>query len=187
MGQRVIKDHFREVWQDIFEISSESPSGLAWKTTRGTAVKAGTACGWQSNTGHWKVEYKSKGICVHRVVFYLTYGFLTEGLVIDHIDGDSSNNSPENLREVSFAVNMRNKKLQTNNLSGCSGVHEVHRWVAAWREQGEIRQKSFRVCDYNGDSEAAKQSAITFRQQQINRLNGLGYGYTERHGDINTQ
>ena len=43
--------------------------------------------------------------------------------VVDHIDGDVSNDNPENLRMVTQAVNMKNLAKNRNNTSGHMGVH----------------------------------------------------------------
>jgi hypothetical protein len=45
----------------------------------------------------------------HRVVFALTQGRWPH-LVIDHIDGNPRNNDPANLRDVSQAVNLLNRR-----------------------------------------------------------------------------
>ena len=38
---RVSKDWYKEQWVDIFQIDLLSPSGLSWRVSRGTNVKAG--------------------------------------------------------------------------------------------------------------------------------------------------
>jgi hypothetical protein len=67
----------------------------------------------------------------HRVVWILTYRKGPIGF-IDHIDGDRSNNSVPNLREVSRQENAMNKSIQRNNHSGCMGVH-WHKKDRVWK------------------------------------------------------
>ena len=51
---------------------------------------------------------------------------------IDHIDGIRTNNNVSNLRWATRSENMINRSLQSNNISGKSGVHynkKLNRWV----------------------------------------------------------
>lgn len=52
--------------------------------------------------------FKTKGIYVHRLVWEVFNGPIPPGFVIDHIDGDSSNNKLSNLRCVTQAENLAN-------------------------------------------------------------------------------
>lgn len=60
---------------------------------------------------------------VHRVVWELAYGPIPDGMCIDHIDGDRSNNRLSNLRLVTLSVNQRNAKIPSNNKMGIVGVY----------------------------------------------------------------
>lgn len=42
---------------------------------------------------------------------------------VDHRNGDGADNRINNLRKVSHQENCKNKSMQTNNTSGCVGVH----------------------------------------------------------------
>lgn len=46
-----------------------------------------------------------------------------EGMVIDHIDGNSLNNQRKNLRVCSIADNVKNQKIRIDNKSGFKGVY----------------------------------------------------------------
>jgi len=52
--------------------------------------------------------------------------------VIDHINGDRSDNRIENLREASMSNNQHNRPIQKNNTSGFKGVH-FHKVTGKWR------------------------------------------------------
>lgn len=172
-------DHNIEEWKDVFQIDRNSPSGVSWNINGNNKVK-GKPCGWKSDTGHWKCEYKNKSISLHRVVFYLANGYVDSNMVVDHIDQNPSNNVIENLRIISPKENFRNKKKGSNNVSGVNGVHEIHKFVATWSEDGKAKSKDFRVSDYG--VELAKEMAIKFRENKIEYLNSLGYNYSDIHG-----
>ena len=60
---------------------------------------------------------------------------------IDHIDGKPLNNRKYNLREATNSQNMMNRKLQSNNTSGVTGViWDKHK--EKWRAQIKINNKN---------------------------------------------
>ena len=57
---------------------------------------------------------------VHKLIYLYHYGYVPKQL--DHINGDTSDNRIENLREVSSSENMMNRRIFSNNKSGYKGV-----------------------------------------------------------------
>jgi hypothetical protein len=173
------KDYFKEQWKDVFEYCETSPSGVVWKINGNNKVK-GRSVGYQTTHGHWKCEYNNKSISLHRVIYYLHHGILDCEQVVDHIDGNASNNAICNLRLVERVINSRNKKISLNNTVGFAGVHEQHSFIANWSEGGRQKSKKFNVKNYANIDEA-RQAAIDFRIQKIQEMNQRGAGYTDRH------
>jgi hypothetical protein len=80
---------------------------------------------------------KSQGLFkLHRLIFLMHHGYLPA--VVDHIDGNSTNNRIDNLRESSVQQNSCNLKLNINNTSGYKGVHSIREgfWSAHIRSKG---------------------------------------------------
>lgn len=104
---------------------------LRWSKDIGTA-KADDEAGSEIGRGYRQIKYKGKRYLSHRVIFFLENGFLPEQ--VDHIDGDTSNNDPKNLRAATHSQNMINRKTQENNTSGNRGVDFMKR-TKKWRAQ----------------------------------------------------
>lgn len=96
------------------------------RSVSGRTLKAGV-CG----TGYKMVTLQARGSrrweTVHRIVVESHIGKIPHGMVIDHRNGDKSDNRIENLRIVTSSQNGRNK-IKTNNPNGHRGV-----WFCAAR------------------------------------------------------
>lgn len=72
--------------------------------------------------GYRKLMIDGKSYMEHRVVYYLSTGVWPGDLQIDHINGDPSDNSPENLRLVDSKGNHRSHKTKRGTTSRYRGV-----------------------------------------------------------------
>lgn len=110
---------------------------LRWKVTRRSRVKAGDIAGTVNKAGYIYVNVDGLPQCGHRIAWALTHGEWPDG-VIDHINGDPSDNRLCNLRIATHQQNIQNRKVNSNNRSGFKGV-SLHkksgRWVA-WITRG---------------------------------------------------
>lgn len=94
----------------------------------------GQPAGNRNVRGYVVLDFHGMKLRAHRVAWFLAYGIWPE--VIDHINGDPSDNRLVNLRSCRHADNARNKGLPSNNTSGFKGVHwhiGVRRWIAKLR------------------------------------------------------
>jgi malate synthase len=124
------------------------------------------------------------------LVWFITYGKFPDG-VIDHLDGDPSNNRIENLRDVPQRVNMQNrKKFNRIEVDLPTGVKvgnrnkfdEILGYAAQWYDMnGKLCAVYFGIREYH-TLEAALAAAIARRDIEVNHLKDLGAAYTERHG-----
>jgi hypothetical protein len=87
--------------------------------------KNGKKAGTPHHTGYIQISIDGKLHNAHRLVFMLHHGWAPE--IIDHVDGDRSNNKIENLRPATWRQNLQNMKLRPTNKSGCKNVS----WSAA--------------------------------------------------------
>jgi hypothetical protein len=138
---------------------------------------------------YWNIKICNTAYKAHRIIYLLTYGNISSEMQIDHINGDSLDNSIGNLRLVTNTVNRRNLKRYSNNTTGVNGVHYVVNasgimyFVACWYEGEKRKTKSFPISRYENPDDALE-SARIYREDKILEINKqLGEsGYTDRHG-----
>lgn len=164
---------------DCLAYSEDSPSGLVWIKSRGSARKGSIAGNYDSE--YWRVGRRER-ILAHRIIWELVFGKIPDGCIVDHKDGDKTNNKISNLRVIPFEHNVQNCAMFKNNSSGYTGVKyrlDYDSWVATWSENGQGKAKSFST---NKWGEGAKTMAIEYRKAKIEELTSKGAAYTERHG-----
>lgn len=186
-------------WNEWFYYDENSPSCLRWKVDiysgggngkilgRKLAEAGGIAGSLRNNTGYYSVRLHNKSYSCHRVIWELLYEVeIPCSQHIDHIDGVKENNKVWNLRLVTSITNSRNRKLSSNNNSGCNGV--AIKWngsswccVARWKPlDSKEKSKAFSINKLG--IMVAFRDAVIHRQKMIEELNSQGAGYTERHG-----
>lgn len=72
--------------------------------------------------GYAQFQLKGKTHRYHRVVWEVCNGPIPEGMQIDHIDRDKTNNRLENLRLATSFVNAQNRRMHSSNSSGIPNV-----------------------------------------------------------------
>ena len=84
------------------------------------------------DNGYLTIAYRGKRFLAHRLAWFYMKGYWPD--VIDHINGNPSDNRFCNLRDTSQARNTHNRRLGRNNTSGARNVYfERHtgRWKVA--------------------------------------------------------
>lgn len=76
--------------------------------------------------GYRYIRVKGKMRLAHRMAWVMYHGEEPDGLV-DHINGDRTDNRIENLRLATYSQNSANAKLHTRNTSGLKGASRVFR------------------------------------------------------------
>lgn len=88
----------------------------------GSRTKAGDIAGGLDRNGHVRIYVDGQIYAAHRLAWLYMYGSMPCG-VIDHMDGNRSNNAISNLRDVSMSVNQQNqRKPHSRGTTGFLGV-----------------------------------------------------------------
>jgi len=118
-------------------IYSPSTGHLTWDEDLGSAITtaryAGKLVNNVSGSGYVRVSVGRVRMLAHRVCYAIYYGAWPDG-VIDHINGNRTDNRIENLRVIKRSENQKNMKLSVANTSGQCGVHwnkRKRKWMAA--------------------------------------------------------
>ena len=97
---------------------------LVWKMGRRSGSPAGTV----TKKGYVRVKL-DKNYMAHRIIWAMFYGYWPKNM-IDHIDGDRSNNRISNLREATPSQNAINSKIKSTNSCGVKGIYKKNNvWV----------------------------------------------------------
>lgn len=121
--------HWRVRTADIFQNGGHNAVHICSRwNTRYAGRQAFTSV---SKRGYNQTACLGRVILAHRVAWVLMTG--DHPGIIDHINGNRTDNRWENLRSVDQQLNMRNARFKTRASSGCMGV--------SW----DTRSKSWRV------------------------------------------
>lgn len=204
---KAVYDYNSIDWNSLFEYDPSVQTGLRWKVDRWCgrwgkilAAKAGTPAGNIHEDKKRKTRYAnvpSSGVNwkAHRVIWIMHNGHLSEDHVIDHIDGNTLNNSIGNLRAVKQVLNNRNASLRKDNSSGLSGVHITTArstkpgkvftyFTSTWYEEqnGKLKRFSKHFSVEKLGLLPAQSEACEYRKSKIDQLNSKGYNYSSNHG-----
>lgn len=102
---------------------------LYWKVSTNNRVKVGDEVGTPHKTKYGETGYRQVSVqgnifLVHRIIWKMMIGRIPDGMEIDHIDRDRTNNTINNLRLVTRQEQMQNVS-NTKNRVGSTGEKGV--------------------------------------------------------------
>jgi len=119
---------------------------------RGGRRQAGCRAGF-FGPGYYQVGIGQSRHMLHRVIYALHYGSFDETKMIDHVDGDRTNNRIGNLRLVDMTQNLHNSKVWSTNTSGYTGVSWSTR-ESKWRAAIRVAGRSISLGQFNKKEDA---------------------------------
>lgn len=128
---------------------------------------------WLDNRGYAMTAIKHNGKWKNQLMHRMIMDVNDRWMLVDHINGNPSDNRRSNLRLCTNAENMRNRGATKNNTSGVKGLHyhkQCNLWQARIRLNGKQYTKSF-ACKKHGE-ELAKELAIQWLEQNREKLHG---------------
>jgi len=128
---------------------------LYWKTPTKKSNKDRRVKGGRSSKGYYYTSFVYEKIKYHekfsRLIWVLVHGEVPKG-VIDHIDGNTSNDSISNLRDVSRSENLRNHpRFRDGDIIG---VFYDKRYSLPWKVQFSIKRQTHYFGRYATEKEA---------------------------------
>jgi hypothetical protein len=95
---------------------------IIWKVKPNKSIKAGTEAGYINAQGYRSFMHQGKNYLAHRVIWEMHKGSIPNGMQVDHINRDRSDNRIENLRLVTHQQNCWNSTGY-----GVTGIKNVHK------------------------------------------------------------
>lgn len=145
---------------------------LTWIKKLASTTVIGSRAGSTSKSGYRRLTFRGKNYQEHHIIWCIVHGHFPAGQ-IDHENQVRDCNAINNLREVTKAVNARNRARRTNHLdeAGIWFCKRRQRYIAEITYNGKkVYQKSFENID----------QAIKERQAKAEEL-----GFHDNHGKSN--
>ncbi len=98
---------FKMTEQELKELFDYRDGYLYWKKS-GSGRKLNQPIGCKNKLGYWQCKVKNKQWYLHRLIWLWHGNKLIQGMQIDHINRNPSDNRIENLRQVTPSKNRQN-------------------------------------------------------------------------------
>ena len=123
-----------------------------WLVDKKANKVKGKIAGSERKDKYFHIKLNKKMYLSHRLAFLYVYGYIPD--IIDHINGNPSDNRICNLREATYSQNGCNSKIPNTNISGVKGI-SWHKQNKKWQASIKINKKFIYLGTYNTVEEAA--------------------------------
>lgn len=137
------------------EILDYNPSTgiFTWKARTSIRVRIGDVAGCIRKDGYVVITINGQLNFAHRLAFIWMTGSCPD--LVDHINGEKSDNAWTNLRKASFSANSRNRRSVKGSSSKYVGVC-WHTRDEKWRAQIKSNGRVIYIGSFENEEEAAK-------------------------------
>ena len=141
---------------------------LTWKKCNVPEL-VGLVAGTKQPDGYIGITFNGVKYKAHRLIFMLEMGY--EPFMVDHINGNRSDNRLLNLRAVDSSENAKNCSMSVRNKSGVTGVF-YHKGQDKYHSSIRVERKSYHIGSYPTleEAKAARKAVEKF------------LGFSARHG-----
>lgn len=138
---------------ELFRLDADTGL-LYWKINRTNTVKAGHAAGCINGKRYVQIRVDGIQFYVHRIVWALHHGYWPpRHNQVDHINGNKTDNRPQNLRLATNAQNQMNCPVRSGTKSGLKGVW-FYAATGKWKARIMLNRRHIHI-GYFDDKEAA--------------------------------
>lgn len=134
------------------------------------SVRVGDIAGYLNAHGYIIIRIEGKGHRAHRLAFLYMTGCLPEHQT-DHINGIRDDNRWVNLRPVTHQENQKNRKKQSTNTSGVTGVY-WHIYAKKWIARIKVNGKYKHLGGFNDLDEAVKARKVAEKKYNFHPNHG---------------
>lgn len=111
---------------------------FSWRSKRAPGIKAGDPAGSNRRDGYLAIRIEGTKYQSHRLAWLYVHGQIPP--MLDHINGDRSDNRILNLRPATNSQNCLNRGRRSDNSSGFKGV-SFERSTGKWRANCSVDGK----------------------------------------------
>jgi len=157
-------------WWNVFDIDYLKWN-LVWRVTRSNRAVAGKFAS-RIRKGYLTVTFNKKEYPIHRIIYQMLVGEIPNGMMVDHIDGDRSNNAPSNLRLATSGENVRNSRRRRDNQTGIKGLSIFcdKRWPDRKYWKANVQKDGVEYPQLFPYDDLGKESALTYLASTRRRL-----------------
>jgi hypothetical protein len=154
--------------KDVRRLFYYADGKLFWAINKAKKIKIGDEARNISRAGYMRVGVD--GVCyqLHQLVWIYFNGPIPDGLSVDHIDMDRTNNHIKNLRLVTSRQQQQNTSARQNNTSGFRGV-SWHKHIKKWHSSICNNGKKINLGLFDTKEEAAAAYRRASRKLHENR------------------